>query len=95
MKKRSLKALIYDYIRIPFSSPRMNYCTFGGIPLGKLVEFYGEEHGGKTTSALDIVGNYQKLPNAKKVLNKIRIVILLFFLPRRVPGFSFRYSDHL
>ena len=55
----------YDYVRIPFSSPRMNYCTFGGIPLGKLVEFYGEEHGGKTTSALDIVGNYQKLPNAK------------------------------
>ena len=64
----SLGLPTYDYIRIPFSSPRMNYCTFGGIPLGKLVEFYGEEHGGKTTSALDIVGNYQKLPNAKKVL---------------------------
>ena len=58
----------YDYVRIPFSSPRMNYCTFGGIPTGKIVEFYGEQHGGKTTTALDIVANYQKMENAKEVL---------------------------
>lgn len=64
----SLGLPTYDYIRIPFSSPRMNYCTFGGIPIGRLVEFFGEEHGGKTTSALDIVGNYQKMPDAKKVI---------------------------
>lgn len=55
----------YDYVRIPFSSLRMNYCTFGGLPTGKLVEFYGEEHGGKTTTALDIVANYQKLYDRK------------------------------
>ena len=23
-----------DYDRIPFSSPRLNYMTFGGLPLG-------------------------------------------------------------
>lgn len=51
----------YSYKRIPFSSPRMNYCTYGGLPMGKLIEFYGEEHGGKTTTALDIVANYQKM----------------------------------
>ena len=39
----------YDLKRIPFTSPRMNYCTFGGIPVGKITEFFGEEHGGKTT----------------------------------------------
>lgn len=50
-----------DYTRIPFTSPRMNYCTYGGIPTGRLIEFSGEEHGGKTTSALDIVGNYQRM----------------------------------
>ena len=44
----------FSYKRIPFTSPRMNYCTFGGIPVGKITEFYGEEHGGKTTTALDI-----------------------------------------
>ena len=26
----------YNYQRIPFSSPRLNYMTFGGIPIGKL-----------------------------------------------------------
>lgn len=50
-----------EYTRIPFTSPRMNYCTYGGIPTGRLIEFYGEEHGGKTTTALDIVGNYQRM----------------------------------
>ena len=58
----------YDYKRIPFTSPRMNYCTFGGLPIGKLIEFYGEEHGGKTTTALDIVANYQNMKDAREVL---------------------------
>ena len=58
----------YDYKRIPFTSPRMNYCSFGGVPVGKLIEFYGEEHGGKTTSALDIVSNYQLMGDGRKVL---------------------------
>lgn len=58
----------YNYRRIPFTSPRMNYCTYGGIPIGKVSEFYGEEHGGKTTTALDIVSNYQNMEGAKAVL---------------------------
>ena len=58
----------YDYIRIPFTSPRMNYCTFRGLPVGKITEFYGPEHGGKTTSALDIVANYQNMEDAREVL---------------------------
>lgn len=58
----------YSYKRIPFTSPRMNYCTFGGIPVGKLIEFFGEEHGGKTTTALDIIANYQQMEDARKVL---------------------------
>ena len=37
----------YDYERIPFTSPRLNYMTFGGIPMGKITEFFGENHGGK------------------------------------------------
>lgn len=54
-----------EYRRIPFTSPRMNYCTYGGIPTGRLVEFYGEEHGGKTSTALDIVGNFQQMDDRK------------------------------
>lgn len=55
----------YEYEKIPFTSPRMNYCTFGGIPVGKLIEFYGEEHGGKTTTALDVVANFQEMERRK------------------------------
>lgn len=58
----------FDYQRIPFTSPRMNYMTYGGLPIGKITEFFGEEHGGKTTSALDIVANYQQMDNAKDIL---------------------------
>lgn len=58
----------YDYKRIPFTSPRLNYMTFGGLPIGKLIEFYGENHGGKTTTALDIVANYQHMEGAKDVV---------------------------
>lgn len=59
----------YDYERIPFTSPRMNYCTFGGIPEGRLTEFYGPEHGGKTTTLCDVIANFQhKYPDRKVLL---------------------------
>ena len=58
----------FDYRKIPFTSPRMNYCTYGGIPIGKLTEFFGEEHGGKTTTALDVVANYQRSDDNRDVL---------------------------
>ena len=57
-----------DYKRIPFTSPRLNYITYGGLPMGKLIEFYGELHSGKTTTALDVVANYQIMEDAKTVL---------------------------
>ena len=47
--------------KIPFSSPLANYMTYGGIPRNRIIEFAGEENGGKTTTALDIVANAQKL----------------------------------
>lgn len=55
----------YNYNKIPFLSPRFNYCTYGGIPIGKVIEFYGVEHGGKTTTALGEVAKFQALERAK------------------------------
>jgi recombination protein RecA len=46
--------------KIPFGSPRANYLSYGGIPIGKATEFFGGEGGGKTTSALDITAQAQK-----------------------------------
>lgn len=51
---------IIEIDKIPFSSPTANYMTYGGVPVGKITEFFGGEGGGKTTSALDICGNAQK-----------------------------------
>lgn len=43
--------------KLPFSSPLMNWCTYGGIPRDKITEFFGEPNGGKTTTAVDICKN--------------------------------------
>lgn len=45
---------------IPFSSLTACYSLYGGIPRGRVIEFFGEENGGKTTTALDLVANAQK-----------------------------------
>jgi recombination protein RecA len=54
--------------KIPFSSCRLNYMTYGGIPVGRIAEFYGTDGSGKTTTAIDIAGQAQKLFPDKKVL---------------------------
>ena len=54
--------------KIPFSSPRANYVLYGGLPMYRLIEFAGLESSGKTTTALDIVKNYQRMEDSKEVL---------------------------
>ena len=49
-----------DVVRIPFSSPRLSYLLYGGLPAIGLSEFSGPEGAGKTLAALDIVANAQK-----------------------------------
>lgn len=83
------KGLRYlDVKKIPFSSLRMNYALYGGIPRGHITEFAGEENGGKTTLALDVVANAQRLfekeyndelerlRNSDKVSDKTRVQFL-------------------
>ena len=43
--------------RIPFSSPKMNWATYGGIPRRRFSEFFGKPGAGKSTSAVDICKN--------------------------------------
>lgn len=54
--------------KIPFSSVRANYMTYGGVPMYRAVEFAGPEGSGKTTTAIDICARYQQMPNAKGIL---------------------------
>ena len=43
--------------KIPFSSPSLNWVTYGGVPRAALSEFYGPPGGGKTTTAIDVGKN--------------------------------------
>ena len=52
-------AALMKYELVPFSSPRLNYMMYGGLPMGRMIEFAGAEKSGKTTTALDIVKNCQ------------------------------------
>lgn len=54
--------------KIPFKSIRMNYMTYGGIPVGRLCEFSGADGSGKTTTALDVVASAQKKFPDRRVL---------------------------
>ena len=47
--------------RIPFSSPRLNYLTRGGIPWPGATELSGPESSGKTTLLGDLIANAQKM----------------------------------
>lgn len=56
---RGIKRVETD--KIPFTSPKLNRMTYGGIPRGRIIEFAGDEGGGKTTTALDVCKNAQEL----------------------------------
>lgn len=43
--------------KIPFSSPSLNWATYGGVPRNAITEFYGEPNGGKSTTAIDVCKN--------------------------------------
>lgn len=62
--------------KIPFSSPRLNYMLYGGIPRGRLIEFAGEENSGKTTTALDLISNAQVLfeKEYKEEINQLETI---------------------
>lgn len=47
--------------KIPFSSPLLNWLTYGGVPRGRIVEFLGEEGGGKSSSAQNICANAREI----------------------------------
>lgn len=50
---------------IPYTSPKMNYLTRGGVPVGRMIEFVGLPQSGKTTTALDVLANYQRMDKGR------------------------------
>lgn len=54
-------ALVEKGRKIPFSSPLLNYSTYGGIPRGQITEFFGDPGGGKSTTSVDICKNAHRI----------------------------------
>lgn len=53
-----------DYQRMPTNALGLDYILAGGIPLGRLIEFSGLQHSGKTTAACVVLAAYQRMfPN--------------------------------
>lgn len=61
--------------KLPFSSPLLNYSTYGGIPRNRITEFFGNPGGGKSTTAVDICKNAGKIfqNEYEANLDKLRI----------------------
>lgn len=47
--------------KLPFSSPLLNYSTYGGIPRNQITEFFGDPGGGKSTTSVDICKNAHRI----------------------------------
>lgn len=46
--------------KVPFGEPALDYVSDGGIPIGRMTEFLGQEHSGKTRNALRVMSKFQK-----------------------------------
>ena len=50
-----------NYDKMPTGALGLDYILVGGIPLGRLIEFSGEMHSGKTTAACVVLAAYQRM----------------------------------
>lgn len=73
--KKGVEELRVDGI-LSLGSPSFDYCIYGGIPEGRIVEFSGAEGSGKTTTAFLTAGSYQK-EELKRNPDNPRAIVLL------------------
>ena len=72
-----------DYQRMPTNALGLDYILAGGIPLGRLVEFSGLQHSGKTTAACVVLAAYQRMfPNQTCVYIDVEHALDLRFQAR-------------
>lgn len=61
---------------LSLGSPSFDYCVYGGIPEGRIVEFSGAEGSGKTTTAFIVAASYQR-EEIKRNPERPRAIVLL------------------
>ena len=73
--KIGVEALEIDGV-LSLGSPSFDFCCYGGIPEGRIVEFSGAEGSGKTTTAFMCAASYQRV-ELERNPNNPRAIILL------------------
>ena len=63
--KTGVESLEVDGI-LSLGSPSFDFCLYGGIPEGRIIELSGAEGSGKTTTAFLIAASYQKVELARR-----------------------------
>ena len=61
---------------LSLGSPTFDFCLYGGIPEGRIVEFCGAEGSGKTTTAFLAAASYQRQEKERNPENPRKIVLL-------------------
>lgn len=73
--KVGVKDLAVDGL-LSLGTPSFDFCVYGGIPEGRIVEFSGAEGSGKTTTAFIVAASYQK-EELKRNPDNPRAIVLL------------------
>ena len=73
--KKGVDSLDVDGI-LSLGTPTFDFAVYGGIPEGRIVEFCGQEGGGKTTTAFMVAASYQR-EEIKRNPDNPRSIILL------------------
>lgn len=73
--KVGVESLEVDGI-LSLGSPSFDFCCYGGIPEGRIVEFSGAEGSGKTTASFLVAASYQR-EEVKRHPDNPRAIILL------------------
>lgn len=61
---------------LSLGSPSADFCLYGGLPEGRIIEFSGAEGSGKTTNAFIVAASYQKTELQRHPDNPRAIVLL-------------------
>lgn len=61
---------------LSLGSPTFDYCVYGGVPEGRIIELSGAEGSGKTTTAFMIAASYQKTEIERNPDNPRAIILL-------------------
>lgn len=59
--------------KIPLSAPLLNWALYGGVPMDRIIEFFGVPGGGKSSTAIDVCKNAVNIFQKKYEADLVRL----------------------